>query len=256
MKLYFKKIGQGAPILLLHGVFGSSDNLTGVAKSLSESFCVYLIDQRNHGHSPHSQEFNYNLLTQDLLEFIESHQLDQPTVVGHSMGGKVAMNFALKHGDKLSKLVVVDIAPRYYPLHHQNILEALSCEISAFSSRSEVEQLLIPFLPEYSTRQFIMKNLYRKEGGGFGWRIHVESLKANIAEVGALIDSAQSFDKPVLVVKGEKSGYIKTEDLIDFQRLFPKYRLREVPAAGHWVHAESPQGFLDAVMPFLIGQNG
>ncbi len=255
MKLHFKKLGEGQPVIILHGVFGSSDNLTIVAKRIAASHEVYLVDQRNHGHSPHSQDFNYSLLTQDVLEFIQEHNLHQPILIGHSMGGKVAMNVALNQGETLSKLVVVDIAPRFYALHHQNILQALVTDVSGFSSRSEVEAALAPLLPEFSTRQFIMKNLHRKESGGFEWRINVKSLTDNIEQVGAQISSDKPFTKPVLVVKGEKSNYIKDEDIAEFRALFPHCQFAEVKGAGHWVHAESPEGFLDVVMPFLSGQS-
>ncbi len=254
MDLHFRETGAGRPLVILHGVFGSSDNWMTIAKALADEFRVIVVDQRNHGQSPHSDEFDYELLTQDLAEFISAQALQSPIVLGHSMGGKVAMNFALHYGQMLDKLVVVDIAPREYPLHHQAILQAFEqIDLSGMQTRQEVDRAMQPFLPDLSTRQFILKNLYRKPEGGFGWRLNVSSLSRNIAHVGARIDGLQPFLKPVLVVAGEKSRYILEQDKEDFARLFPAYQFAVVAQAGHWVHAEAPEGFLAVVRPFLRG---
>src|SRR6478736_6863187 len=185
MKLFFRESGQGQPLIILHGLFGSSDNWYSHAKTFAPFFKVYLVDQRNHGQSPHSDEFNYKALTLDLEEFIKEHAIQNPIILGHSMGGKTAMNFAIKNPDKLDKLVVVDIVPKYYPVHHDQILEGLEAiDLKAVQSRNVADKILSNYVPEPDVRQFLLKNLSRNENG-FEWKINIAGIDKNIEQIGA-----------------------------------------------------------------------
>lgn len=252
MKLHHRDLGQGTPFVILHGLFGLLDNWQTLAKYWSQQYHVYLVDLRNHGRSPHSTDFNYDLMVEDLAEFLTEHQLENPVIMGHSMGGKVAMNFALRYPEKVSKLIIVDIAPRPYPVHHQDIINGLNAiNISNITSRTEAETALAPYIPEAETRLFLLKNLYRREDNSFGWRMNLAAIEHNIEEVGQETTSDVSFTKPTLFIKGEKSRYIQDKDIPAIQNLFPQVKIETVPNAGHWVHAEAPEKFYQLVVDFI-----
>ncbi len=252
MKLHYRDLGQGTPLVILHGLFGLLDNWQTLAKFWSQKYHVYLVDLRNHGRSPHSNDFNYDLMVADLAEFITEHQLQNPIIMGHSMGGKVAMNFALTHPEQVSKLIVVDIAPRAYPVHHQDIIDGLNAiDISTMTSRNEAEAALMPYIPEAETRLFLLKNLYRREDNSFGWRMNLAAIEACIEEVGRETTADTPFNKPTLFIKGEKSRYIQEKDIPAIQRLFPQVQLETIANAGHWVHAEAPEKFYQLVVDFI-----
>ncbi len=252
MKLHYRDLGQGTPFVILHGLFGLSDNWQTLAKHWSQKYHVYLLDLRNHGRSPHSAEFDYDLMVQDLADFTAEHQLQNPVVMGHSMGGKVAMNFALSYPEQVSKLIVVDIAPRPYPVHHQDIINGLNAvDISTMTSRTEAEAALAPYIPEAEVRLFLLKNLYRREDNSFGWRMNLAAIEECIEEVGRETTSATPFNKPTLFIKGEKSRYIQEKDIPAIQQLFPQAQLETIANAGHWVHAEAPENFYQLVVDFI-----
>ena len=185
MNLYFRELGEGnPPIVILHGVFGSCDNWLTVSKGLAETNKIYLLDARNHGQSPHSDEFNYSVMADDLYEFIQQKNLVKPIIIGHSMGGKTVMKFALKYPDAFSKMVVVDISPRYYAPHHQSILAGLNAiPINTMQTRQEADDILKTFEPELGVRQFLLKNIYRNEQNGFSWRMNFEVIKNKIENI-------------------------------------------------------------------------
>jgi len=253
MKLHFRELGAGQPLIILHGLFGFLDNWQTLAKYLSQKYKVYLVDQRNHGRSPHSPDFNYNFMVQDLVELIEDQQIPEPAIMGHSMGGKTAMNFALQHPDKISKLIVVDIAPKSYPPHHQDILAALhAVDLSVVKTRAEVDEVLAQYIPEQDVRLFLAKNLYRREDNSFAWRMNFPVIEESIEEVGREITSDKPFTKPTLFIKGGNSRYIKPEkDTEPILELFPSASIETIPNAGHWVHAEAPEAFYNLVVNFL-----
>lgn len=253
MELHYRSIGQGQPMIILHGVFGTSDNLQTFGKQLANHYHVYLIDQRNHGSSPHSDDFNYQVMAEDLHEFIEKHQLKNPIILGHSMGGKVAMFYATQHPKQFDKLIVVDIAPRAYPVHHQQILEALSAvEIDQISSRKEAEEQMKPYIADFGIRQFLLKNLKRTDDNkGFEWKLNLSVIKNNIERIGEGIEDNVQVDKPVLFVKGAKSDYIKNEDETLIKSIFPSAKIVTIKNAGHWVHAEQPEQLFEEVSKFL-----
>jgi esterase len=252
MKLFYREYGsKGQPLIILHGLFGSSDNWMTQAKMLSDEYRVYVLDQRNHGQSPHSDEFDYDLLADDLHNFITTNAIASPVILGHSMGGKAAMYFALAHPELVSKLVVADMSPRAYAVHHDKILEGLiSLPINTIKSRNEADELLSNYVPEPDVRQFLLKNLQRKPEGGFSWKINLDSLDKNIEKIGAAVDTSKKFEKPTLFIHGSKSNYVRDEDLSLIENIFPKSQVVTLDT-GHWIQAEKPKEFVEAVVNFL-----
>jgi len=255
MKLFFREYGNGKPLIILHGLFGSSDNWLPQAKIFSDQYKVYVVDLRNHGQSPHSDAFDYPVMVADLVEFVQEHQLNDPIILGHSMGGKAAMNFALSHPDKLSRLIVVDIAPRAYDLEHYVIVDGLkSIPLSQLSSRNDADVILSKFVPEPGVRQFLLKNLQRTAEGGFSWKINLPVLDQKLGNVGVDLQVSGVFDKPALFIRGSQSSYIRDEDRKKIKDIFPKSSLVSMDT-GHWVQAEKPQEFVEVVMQWLTTQS-
>jgi esterase len=251
MKLYSRESGQGDPLIILHGLFGSSDNWYTLAKTFAAQFKVYLVDQRNHGQSPHSEEFNYNVMTEDLNEFFIDHHIDKATVIGHSMGGKTAMNFAVRFPDKVNRLIVVDITPRFYPLRHDYIINGLrSIDLATLESRTQADELLSQSVPEKDERQFLLKNLSRTPEGKFEWKPDVEAISKNIGEVGKDMQYPGSYTGPSLFVRGARSNYYKPDDEANILTIFAKAKFVSIDS-GHWVQAEKPHEFAQAVLDFL-----
>lgn len=251
MKLFYRQSGQGSPLIILHGLFGSSDNWYTLAKVFAERFTVYLVDQRNHGQSPQSVEFDYKLLTEDLEEFIQEHAIQKPVIMGHSMGGKAAMNFAIKYPGQLSKLIVVDIVPKAYPVHHDAILDGLKAiPLTGLGSRNEADKILSDYVPEPAVRQFLLKNLSRKNEGGFEWKINLEAIDRNIEQMGVGLIFSGKYDGPSLFVKGKKSNYYGDDDEALIKTIFPKAEFAALDT-GHWVQAEKPDEFSKLVLNYL-----
>lgn len=254
MKLFYRHFGDGKPLIILHGLFGLSDNWVTHAKRLAEKFSVYLPDLRNHGQSPHSSTFNYAAMADDLHEFIKEHKLKNPVVIGHSMGGKVAMWFALEYPDLLEKLIVVDISPVKYAdrdAHFDIISAMMSIDFDAVHSREEVSDLLKLSIPHYDTRLFILKNLYRKTRNTFDWRLNLNAISNNMDMIFAGVDVDNVFNKPVLFIKGGKSDYIKDDHIPTIKRLFPASNIINIPQAGHWVHVDAPDEICRQFSNFL-----
>lgn len=252
--MIFSKIeGTGIPFVIIHGYLGMSDNWKSFGTHLAENgYQVHLLDMRNHGRSFHSAEFSYEAMVSDVEAYFKTNAIAEAIVMGHSMGGKVAMNFACQNPQYVSKLIVVDISPKYYPPHHQDILTALNAvDFTVKPSRSDVEAVLTPLIPDVSTRLFLMKNLYWKEPGQLAFRFNLEAFNSDPEAVGeALADDAR-FDGPVLFIKGGRSAYIKEGDIDLIQHHFPKAVVVTISGAGHWVHAESPEEFQQQVGEFL-----
>ena len=251
MKLFFREQGQGQPMIILHGLFGSSDNWLTQAKLFAPHYRVISIDQRNHGQSPHSDDFDYQCMVSDLDEFIEDQKLNEPIIIGHSMGGKAAMNLAVAHSEKISKLIVVDIAPRAYNLEHYTIVEGLKAiDIANLTSRNEADTVLSEHVPEPDVRQFLLKNLQRKSTGGFSWKINLPVIAEKLSNIGLDLQFEGQFEKPTLFIRGAKSKYVRDEDWQRIIKIFPSAKL-ETMDTGHWVQAEKPQEFADVVMKWL-----
>ncbi|MBC7448317.1 MAG: alpha/beta fold hydrolase [Hymenobacteraceae bacterium] len=268
--LHFRTLGPApgtAPALVvLHGLFGSSDNWNTLARRwalpLAEGGTgrtVYLVDQRNHGRSFHDPAITYALLTQDLVAFFDQHQLGPDTIVlGHSMGGKVAMRFALHHPTRLAKVIVIDIAPRAYAPHHRELLDGLlKIDIASVENRDAADRLLQAVAPEADTRLFLLKNLYRDEQNRFAWRLNVAALDRHLPDLGAEITGAPAHPQylgQALFIRGGKSRYVSPEDkLTGIPALFPNSEVVTVPDAGHWVHAEAPEAVAALVRSFVTG---
>ena len=252
MKLHFKKFGSGPPLIILHGVFGSSDNWKTLANHLMITFEVYLVDQRNHGLSPHSDDLNYQVMTDDLKELLHNAQIEKCCLLGHSMGGKTAMNFAVQYPEKIMKLIIVDIAPKRYPPHHQNILQGVhSLKINEINTRKEADDLLSTTINNSGIRQFILKNLSRNPEGLFYWKINWKAIEDNIQAIGAPLLSHDLFTGEVLFIRGAQSDYILNEDEPLLKKHFPNAVLMTIQKAGHWVHAEQPAQLLALINQFI-----
>jgi pimeloyl-ACP methyl ester carboxylesterase len=250
MNLFFRESGQGKPLIVLHGLFGSSDNWYTHAKSFSKHHKVYLVDQRNHGQSPHSDDFNYKVLTEDLENFIEQRGIIMPAIIGHSMGGKTAMNYAVKNPEKISSLIVVDIMPKSYPIHHDTILEGLEAvKVESIQSRPEADQQLAEYIPEPDVRQFLLKNLSRTSNG-FQWKLNIAAIAKNIELIGAALQYTGTFNGPTLFINGSRSNYYKPGDERLVTQFFPKAKILTLDT-GHWVPAEAPEAFAKTALDFL-----
>jgi esterase len=256
MQLHFRQQGHGFPLIILHGLFGSLDNWAFVSQQLSEYFQVFSVDQRNHGLSPHSSEMSYPVMAQDVNEFMDEHALPRTNLLGHSMGGKVAMQFALKYPQRVERLIIVDMAPRAYAPAHESIFRALlALKMDAFQNRAQIEDALSVDIPELATRRFLLKGLTRNSAGTFEWKFNLKSLHEDYHFLNAATESNQPFFGPTLFIRGENSDYIREQDLAAIQNLFPASRLVTIPDASHWVHAEAPEKFQRAVTEFLCETN-
>jgi esterase len=252
MDLHFEVEGEGEPLIVLHGLFGSLENWRPISRKLATRFKVLLVDQRNHGRSPHNNEMSYSLMAEDVRQVLLRQRLNTAHVLGHSMGGKTAMQLALLHPEMVGKLVVADMAPRAYPPRHQGIIDGmLALELSQFHSRKEIEAALAPAVPELATRQFLLKNVVRLEGGTFGWRLGLKEIGSNYLRLTEAVVGDAPFDKPALFVRGANSNYLSESDFPAIQRLFPKAVLRSIPEAGHLLHVQSPEFFSRVVTEFL-----
>lgn len=252
MRLHYETIGAGQPLIILHGLFGSLDNWRTMSKKLSDRYQVFSADLRNHGGSPHSSEFSYPLMADDLKEFMHEHFLGSAFLLGHSMGGKVAMQFALTYPEFVDKLIVVDIAPRAYPPKHKDLFKALSSlHLERFSGRNEVRRELEKEISDRSVSEFMLKNLNVSQTGKLQWKMNLASLHENYHEIMASPCWEGDFDKPTLFVRGGSSDYIEPADDRVIRRYFPCAELATVPGVGHWVHAEAPGVFEKMVRDFL-----
>jgi len=250
--LHSKILGKGEPLLILHGLFGMSDNWKTLGNRFAENYEVHLIDQRNHGRSFHHDEFNYEIMVDDLLFYIDHYKLKKVNLLGHSMGGKVTMLFAVTHPEIVNTLTVADIAPRFYPRHHDLILAGLAkVDFSKVRSRNEVDEVLQEYIPEFSVRQFLVRSLYWKSKEQLSFRFNLSSLIENIDEVGIALPSLTVFENRTLFLKGENSGYIARDDEGLIEAHFPRALIKTVKKAGHWLHAENPDDFYRYVVSFL-----
>lgn len=250
--LNFKTFGSGDPIVILHGLFGMLDNWQTIAKKLAEDYMVYVVDLRDHGKSEHTNDFNYPLLAQDIAEFLESEWIHEAYIIGHSMGGKTALQLVKDHPDVVEKLIVVDIGIKSYKGGHEIILEALrSVPIDTVETRKEVENHLSQYISEPGIRLFLMKNLTRNKEGGYRWKMNLNLLTKHYQEILAGVTFDDVIDTPTLFIRGGKSAYILDEDIDNLSSLFNDMKLVTVEDAGHWVHAEQPNELLSAIRSFL-----
>ncbi|SHJ61410.1 Pimeloyl-ACP methyl ester carboxylesterase [Tangfeifania diversioriginum] len=264
MKLYYRKEGKGPVIVVIHGLYGSSDNWMNMGKRLAENHTVYMIDQRNHGRSPFADEQSFDAMRDDLAEFFNTHEIEKAIIIGHSMGGKTAMWFAADYPEKVEKLVIADIAPKDYTQHkdssqyhlHRNILLAMQeLDFSKIKKRKEVDKLLSERIDSARIRQFLLKNVTKdKKTKKYRWRLNVDVLYEYLDEIVGGVNLKWFEDRipittyPVVFIRGLESNYIMDEDFELIKKIYPEASIKDIPGAGHWLHAEKPDEFMDAVV--------
>lgn len=253
MKLYSKRIGSGPPLVILHGLLGSSDNWFTLGRRMSEAYDVHLVDQRNHGRSPHDNAISYRLMAEDVAQYAHDHQLAPMVLIGHSMGGKTAMSLAANYPQFVSHLIVLDIAPKKYSAGaFDEIFAALqSLNLSEFQSRSEIDSALATRLPEPGLRGFLIKNIKRDSSQGFAWKMNLPALAENLDTLTDAPDLPRQFMGPSRFVNGSNSRYVVSQDHPEILKKFPAADFRTVEGAGHWVHAEKPEGFMQSIGDIL-----
>lgn len=258
MQLHFRQYGEGQPMIIIHGLYGISDNWVNHARILVENYKVYIPDMRNHGQSGHSNFFNYEVMAEDITEFIDQHEIENPIIMGHSMGGKIAMKFALDNPDLVQKLIIIDMSMRQYNLRafHSKIINAmLDIDFLTVKSRKEVDDYLAKTIEDSRIRLFVMKNLYWTERKTLSWRLNLKAIIDNIDAIFERVNSQKSFNKPSLFIRGEQSDYVRDEDFIEIQKHFTNSELKTIPNAGHWVQADEPELFMNEVRGFLGNEN-
>ncbi|MCD4678812.1 MAG: alpha/beta fold hydrolase [Bacteroidales bacterium] len=254
MKLFYRTYGTGHPIIILHGLFGMSDNWVTFGKQLAKEYEVFIPDLRNHGRSPHSNEFDYTFLLNDLVEFIQEQNLHDIILIGHSMGGKVAMLAALHHPEIIKKLIVLDISPvsKTPSPEIMQIIEAIkTLDLCGLDSRVEIKKQLAGIIEKRKIVEFLLKNIQRLESNTFSWKFNVASISENLGKIADGIETEIIFSKPTLVIGGEKSDYITGENIYQVFQNFPEARIDVISNAGHWLHVDAPEELLDIVMDFL-----
>lgn len=257
MELNYKSFGSGPALIILHGLFGSLDNWQTLARQFSEHFSVFIVDQRNHGRSPHTDEhFNYHVLAEDLYQFMDDQSIYEAHLLGHSMGGKAVMQFAAAYEDMIDKLIVADMGIKQNNRHHDIVLETLGTfPFAEISTRKAADAWMEQLIPDYGVRQFLLKNLVRDQGGQyeFRWKFNFETLSRDYEEILAGVEADYPIQTETLFIRGGASGYVKDEDFEEIKILFPNAQLDTVEGAGHWLHAEKPVEFFQKVNSFLLG---
>lgn len=264
MELYYRKEGSGPVVVIIHGLYGSSDNWMNMGKKLAENHTVYMLDQRNHGRSPFADEHTFDAMRDDLATFFKKHQIDKATILGHSMGGKTAMWFAADYPEKVEKLVIADIAPKdylqiqensQYHLHRNILLAMQELDFSRVKNRNDIDDLLSEKIDAPKIRQFLLKNVTKnKKTKQYRWRVNVEVLYESLDEIVGGVNRQWFEDRipitnyPVIFIRGLKSNYIMDEDIPLIKEIYPDASIVDIPGAGHWLHAEKPDEFMEAVM--------
>ncbi len=253
MKLHSKQQGHGEDVITLHGLFGSLENLGMISRGLAPSFRMHGLDLRNHGRSPHAEAMNYRLMAEDVLTYMDDYGVENAHLIGHSMGGKVAMTLASLAPQRVNRLAVIDIAPvTYHTSRHNAILQGLSAmPLASLTSRNEADQFLAAYVPELAVRQFLLKNLYRTEHGSFAWRMYLSAIINHYQDIMDGQQGDRPFAGPTLFIKGETSDYILPEYKEQMLALFPAATELVIPGVGHWVHAQKPELVVDTLAKFL-----
>lgn len=253
MLLHSRIEGTGKPLLIVHGYLGMSDNWKTLAGQYAQAgFEVHAVDMRNHGKSFHSDVFTYDAMVQDLIDYCDANNLDKVDLIGHSMGGKAAMFLAVQYPERLDRLVVADIGPKYYAPHHQDIMQALNAvDFSVKPDRAAVEETIAEYVPDFGTRQFLMKNVYRETPDQLAFRFNLPVFNKEIENIGQALTEGSHFDGPTLFLRGDKSRYIKDEDFGLIKSHFPNAEIKDIKNSGHWLHAENPKDFFEETLAFL-----
>jgi esterase len=253
MLLNFLTRGEGPPLILIHGLFGSASNLGMVARGMSNDFTVYSLDVRNHGQSPHADTMSYSEMALDIIEFMDSQNIESCPIVGHSMGGKIAMQTALDNPHRIEKLAIADVAPVSYPPHHDDTLSGLlALEQAQISSRSQADELLAEHVSDAGIRAFLLKSFKKAEDGQFHWLLNRKAIADNYSLLGGA-NHGGPYSGEVLFIKGSNSDYILPEHQTAAMALFPQAQVKVIDGTGHWLHAEKPNIFNKLVLRFLLG---
>ncbi len=258
MKLHFEILGQGEPLIVMHGMFGSLENLGAVCRILADHYCLYRVDLRNHGRSPHASTMTFAEMADDIVELMDSQNLAKANILGHSLGGKVAMELAWSHPERVNKIIVADIAPVSYPQHHNAILDAFAkISLAEVKSRKDADTLLSEYVEELGVRQFILKNLARDENQNYYWRLNVPAIIENYDSLRLAIGESDGGERtvscsvPTLFIRGEKSNYIQERNYQEIHTKFSNAKIDTILGASHWLHAEEPEQFSNLVIDFL-----
>lgn len=262
MKLFYHKLGHGKPVIILHGLYGSSDNWYTIGKKLADKYQVYLLDQRNHGNSPHSVIHNYEVMAKDLKEFFDSIDISKAFIIGHSMGGKTAISFAHKYPAKVDKIIAIDISPfsylndvnnnTNYKLHKKILNGLMRINLNEIHSREEADTKLKNYIESKKLRQFLLKNLKRIEKSQFYWRINLNTLFNELDKILYSVEYSDiSTEFEILFIKGEYSDHISNDDISSIMQLYKNVTIKEIKKAGHWIHSEQPDELLDTILQFI-----
>lgn len=254
MKLFSNILGEKPRhLFIFHGLFGQSDNWNTLGKKFAEHFTTHLIDLRNHGRSPHNSDTSHNAMANDILEYMTELGIEKASLIGHSLGGKVVMKFAVEHPKKVENLIIADMAPKTYPPHHQGIIKGLeSVDFEKIETRNQVEEILKKTIPEMGVRQFLLKNVYRTEDGKYAYRFNLAALSETYDDlVSNSLSENEVFYGKTLFVSGGNSNYVEKQDEPTIKKHFPQAEFIKIPQAGHWLHAEKPAEFLDVCLSFL-----
>lgn len=253
MELFYRQYGEGRPVIILHGLFGMSDNWATFGKKLAEkNFSVFTPDLRNHGNSPHSDVFNYGVLSDDLNEFIQQHNIMNPVLIGHSLGGKVIMNFTLKFQGTASRIIIIDMGVRKYGMHNEDIMQTMTnCDISEKKSRQEIEDSLAKRIQQEKVVQLLMKNVQRNKDNTFDWKLSLEAIRNNFHEIYKAVEHTGKSNVPALFIAAENSDYISESDMPAIREIFPLSDYLSISGTTHWVHADKPAILLCAVTGFI-----
>lgn len=254
MDLFYREYGNGAPVIMIHGLLGMSDNFIPVAKKLAEQYKVILPDLRNHGNSPHSEDFDLNVLTEDIVELFHKLNFNSAVIMGHSLGGRVAISAALKHPELFSRLIVEDMAPRKYSGNKSinNLLQAMNrLDLKSMKSINDIDESLKQLIPDVRNRQLVLKNIARMGEGVYDWKLNLKVITTKVESLMTPVFENVEFSKPTLFIKGGKSNLIRPEDYEIIYKFFPAATIETIPNAGHWVHADEPLLFLEKVTAFL-----
>lgn len=253
MELNYKSFGEGEPVVILHGMFGTLDNWQTLAKKMAEQYMVFILDLRNHGRSPHKKEMSYALMAEDVKAFMTANWIHEARIIGHSMGGKVAMRLAQEYPGMVKQLVVVDMAPKTYEGGHEEIMNALAdLDLDKIDSRREAQEQLEGRIESLGVRQFLLKNLTRDaKAGKYVWKMNLPVIRDAYEEILGYREGLLTYTGPTLFIRGANSNYIEEDELPRLQSHFPKAKLTHIEDAGHWVHAEQPQRFLSTVLSFF-----
>lgn len=251
-RLFYQTTGSGQPLLIVHGLFGSSDNWRAVTKALSEKRQIITVDLRNHGRSFHHQDQHYPQMAEDIERVVDELGIEEIDLLGHSIGGKVVMQFAKQYAHRVRQMVVVDIAPRRYPDTHSWIFKSLlSLKLSEYQQRSQLDAALASDIKDPAVRQFLLMNVVKNDEGSLRWRINLQALFCNYAVLLSSVEPRQALDVKSCFIAGGRSDYISHADRLLIRQCFPKAEFTVIEEAGHWVHAEAPDAFCQAVEQFL-----